>query len=125
MCKRSLSIAVAASATLVLFGCGMEPDVSFKNDLRPVLDKHCAECHTGNAEGVEASGFLVETYESVMKGTKLGPVVVAGDPLSSNLYRLVAGKVDKSIQMPHGKAPLTGDEIRVVELWIEQGANNN
>ena len=57
-----------------------------------------------------------------MKGTKFGPVVVAGDPLSSSLYRLVAGKVDPSIRMPHGKEALSQEEILKIEQWIEQGA---
>jgi hypothetical protein len=52
-------------------------------------------------------------------------VVVAGDPLSSSLYRLVAGKVDPSIRMPHGKESLSQEEIATIEQWIEQGANNN
>lgn len=60
-----------------------------------------------------------------MKGTKLGPVVVAGDPLSGNLYRMVSGKVDKSIQMPHGKNALENNEITTIEAWIQQGAANN
>ena len=59
-----------------------------------------------------------------MKGTKYGPVVVAGDPLSSSLYRLVAGKVDPSIQMPHGKEALAPEEIVTIERWIEQGAKD-
>lgn len=125
MPKRVLSCLLSAPAVLLIAGCGSEPDVSFAQDVRPVLEKHCADCHLGSGEGVEASGFVVEGYDDVMKGTNLGPVIVSGDPLSSNLYRLVSGKVDPSIQMPHGKDPLTEEEIRVIELWIAQGAQNN
>jgi hypothetical protein len=38
---------------------------------------------------------------------------------------LVAGKVDPSIRMPHGKEALTQEEITAIEHWIEQGAKNN
>ncbi|MCG8429050.1 MAG: hypothetical protein MI754_16965 [Chromatiales bacterium] len=86
------------------------------------MDKHCAECHMTGGEGANASGFIVESYETLMKGTKYGPVIVAGDPLSSSLYRLISGKVDKSIEMPHSKEPLSSGEIAMVENWINQGA---
>jgi len=123
--KRTLTLASAVSA-LLLVGCGGGPaTVSFKGDVKPLLDKYCSECHTPGGAGAEASGFVTATYDSVMKGTKFGPVVVASDPLSSSLYRLVAGKVDPSIRMPHGKEALSQEEILKVEHWIEQGAKNN
>ncbi len=91
-------------------------------DVEPILQQKCAECHTGDKEGVVASGFSVDTYETVMKGTKLGPVIVKGSSESSSLYRMVAGKTDPSIHMPHGKAPLGEDQIKTIETWIDQGA---
>lgn len=115
-----LPIAIAA-----ITACDSAPNVSFKKDVHPILTKRCAECHLAQGEGTQKSGFSTDSYESVMKGTKFGPVVVAGDALSSTLYRLVAGEVDKSIQMPHGKEKLTGQEIKVIQDWIDQGAENN
>lgn len=123
--KRTLTLASTISAML-LVGCSAGPAaVSFKTEVKPLIDKYCTECHLKGGAGVEASGFATDTYESVMKGTKFGPVVVAGDPLSSSLYRLVAGKVDPSIRMPHGKEALSQEEILKIEQWIEQGAKNN
>ncbi|EGV28728.1 hypothetical protein ThidrDRAFT_3506 [Thiorhodococcus drewsii AZ1] len=110
---------------MCLSACGQQPNVTFKKDVQPILNTHCAECHLKGGQGFEASGFLVESYESVMKGTKFGPVVVAGDPLSSSLYRLVAGEVDQSIRMPHGKDPISETQIATIEQWIEQGAKKD
>jgi hypothetical protein len=123
--KSTVTLASAVSA-LLLVGCSAEPAaVSFKQDVKPLIDKYCTECHVKGGAGDEASGFVTETYASIMKGTKFGPVVVPGDPLSSSLYRLVAGKVDPSIRMPHGKEALTAEEILKLEHWIEQGAKDN
>ena len=117
---------IPAISTILLVGCGAEPtEVSFKSEVKPLIDKYCTECHLPGGAGANASGFVTETYASIMKGTKFGPVVVEKDPLSSSLYRLVAGKVDPSIRMPHGKAPLSQEEILKFEHWIEQGARNN
>jgi hypothetical protein len=123
--NRTVTFASAISA-LILVGCSAGPDaVSFKNDVKPVIDKYCTECHLQGGAGAEASGFVAATYETIMKGTKFGPVVVESDPLSSSLYRLVAGKVDPSIRMPHGKEALSPEEILKIEHWIAQGAKNN
>jgi hypothetical protein len=113
-------------SAVLLVGCsaGLAP-VSFKSDIKPIIDKYCTECHLAGGAGSQASGFISEDYASIMKGTKFGPVVVAGDPLSSSFYRLVSGKVDPSIRMPHGKESLTEAEIVKIEHWIAQGAENN
>jgi hypothetical protein len=119
----SLTLSIAAAGLVVgLSGCGGQPSLSFAKDIAPLLNKYCGECHLANGEGVEKSGFGISSYDAVMKGTKFGPVVVAGDSESSTLYRLVAGKVDKSIQMPHGKEQLADAEIAVIQNWIDHGA---
>lgn len=120
-----LSLSVALAVLAGYSAIAQAGQVSFKNDIYPILRKHCVECHLPNGQGHQASGFLVESYETVMKGTKYGPVVVPGDALSSSLYRLVAGEVDESIRMPHQKDPLPDRAIRLIELWIEQGAKDN
>jgi uncharacterized membrane protein len=106
-------------------GCSKAPTVSFASDVMPVLDKHCMECHKAGAAGTEKSGFSVESYDNVMAGTTLGPMVVAEDPLSSNLYRMVSREVDKSIRMPHGESTLSVEERAVIKTWIAEGALNN
>lgn len=108
-----------------LQGCGQEAGVSYAAQIKPILAQHCAECHLDGGEGTRDTGFLVTTYEAVMKGTIHGPVIVPGDALSSSFYRLVAGLAHPSIQMPHTKEPITAEQIRLVERWIEQGAPNN
>jgi hypothetical protein len=106
--------------------CDREPGTSYQQDVVPILSKYCNECHLPEGEGTKNTGFLVDSYDAVMRGTKYGPVVVAGDSTSSTLYRLVTGKVDESIQMPHEKEEqLNAEEILVIQNWIDQGAKNN
>ncbi|WP_240905684.1 c-type cytochrome domain-containing protein [Thiorhodococcus mannitoliphagus] len=119
------STVLGLPAALMLVGCGQDPQVSFSEDVQPILQTHCAECHLKGGAGFEASGFLIESYDSLMKGTKFGPVIVPGDSLSSSLYRLVAGEVDPSIRMPHQKDPLTDPQIALIGSWISQGAQDN
>ena len=111
-----------ACSTVLIVGCSMESQLGYKSDIQPLMDKYCSECHKQDGEGALASGFVTDSYDSTMQGTKYGPVVVPGDPLSSSLYRLVSGKVHSSIRMPHGKDALADEEIVKIEQWIQQGA---
>ena len=112
-------------STLMTISCSTEHKPGYTADVRPILDKYCAECHMPDMEGAQKSGFQIDSYASIMKGTKLGPVIVPGSAESSTLYRLVAHKADPKINMPHGKAPLTPGEIETIRLWIDQGAMDN
>lgn len=124
--KRSIIwyIAIGLPAVVLLSGFGQK-HVSYSEGVQPILEEHCAECHLNGGLGHEASGFLVEDYDTLMRGTKFGPVIVPGDSTSSSLYRLVAGEVDPSIRMPHQKEPISEMEIAKIERWIAQGAQNN
>ncbi len=122
--NKTLSFALAFFLML-LFGCSREPTVSFKSEIKPLIDKYCSECHLKDGKGASKSGFVTETYATIMKGTKYGPVIVAENAVSSSLYRLVSGRVDPSIRMPHQKSPMTEEEVVKIERWINQGAKNN
>jgi hypothetical protein len=113
---------IISLAALLAGGCSTQHKTVFLTDVKPILDKHCVQCHAPGGEGAQKSGFLVDSYASVMQGTKYGPVVEPGSPESSTLYRLVSGKVDPSIQMPHGEQKLAPQEIETIRIWIEQGA---
>ena len=115
-----------------LFGC--ERQVSFADDVLPLLSESCASCHDRTGEGSVTSGFSVRNYDDVMQGTSLGPVVIPGSAESSNLYRVIAEKTAPEIRMPphhdvswakgRGK-PLSDEQVDVIKRWIEQGAKNN
>jgi Planctomycete cytochrome C len=112
-------------SSLMNIACTAEHKPGYTADVRPILDKHCAECHMPDMEGAQKSGFQIDSYASIMKGTKFGPVIVPGAAESSTLYILVAGKANPKINMPHGREPLSATEIDTIRLWIDQGALDN
>lgn len=122
-------VALAVVAAVSVMACSPQGDgrqeVSFKTQVQPIVKKYCAECHSVGGPGTQKSGFTVDSYQSLMKGTKFGPVVVPGSAVSSSFYRLVSGSVDPSIRMPHGKDKLPAEDIQLIERWIDQGARDN
>lgn len=119
-----LSVLLAMGAGLQ--GCAQEQKVSFQADVQPILAQHCMECHTPpDGKGYAKSGLSMVSHEALMSGTRFGPVVVPGDSLSSTLNRLVEGRADPSLRMPHGGAKLSDAEIEILALWVNQGARND
>jgi len=117
---------------LLLSGC--ERQISFTDDVQPIFLASCVACHDKSAEGYASSGFSLGDYDSVMKGTKFGPVVIANSSISSTLYMVIASKTSPEIQMPphhdnslaegRGKQ-LSEQQIEIIQSWIDQGAQNN
>jgi hypothetical protein len=85
-----------------------------------IFENHCTACHNpGKLKG----DLKLDTYEGVLAGGKSGPVVVAGDPGSSELLKRVHLPLeDKAHMPPKGKTPLTDDEMAVLAWWIQAGA---
>ena len=131
MNSRNLLISTLVLGFCVLVGCsGEQPTkpVSFQKDVFPVLKSACAECHTPpNTEGYQKTGLSLVSYDDLMRGTKLGKVIIPGQSINSSLNRLIEGRpgVDPSIQMPHGKVKLPEADLITIRNWVDQGAKNN
>lgn len=124
MMKRTVVLALSGLAVAVLqTGCS-DKTLTYQTNIKPILDANCIECHVPGGKGFNKSGLLLDSYDGLMKGTRLGPVVVPGSSVSSTLYRLVSGQADPSINMPHGMAALPDADVAAIGAWIDQGAKN-
>jgi len=103
-----------------------QPEVSYKNDVVPIIHDYCLNCHEPGGKGYEKSGLDMRTYQSLMKGTKFGTVIKPGDSFTSILIQLVEGRAHASIKMPFGMSGgLAKDKIEILKKWVNQGAKNN
>jgi len=97
--------------------------VSFANDVLPIFQQRCAECHGATDENgevrTEVSLNLLE-YERVMAGSEFGTVIEAGDPANSFLLDMIMDGT-----MPEQGDPVPEEEIAIIRAWIEAGAPNN
>jgi hypothetical protein len=131
MTMRKLNVAKLGLTALVALTAGCAKQVSFKSDIVPIFQERCISCHAVGSPGCLASGFSVETYQSLMKGTRYGAVIIPGSSLDSNLLRLVKHEADPSIAMPRSHTPgmpsewIEPKQINLIETWINQGAKDN
>ena len=89
----------------------------FEAKIRPVLLKHCYECHSADAKNVKG-GLLVDTREAIRKGGDSGAAVVPGKVKSS---LLISAMQHESFEMPP-KGKLPDAVIADFEKWVEMGA---
>ncbi len=91
--------------------------VSFANDILPILENRCIECHGGRRT---REGLDMKTYESLMQGSENGPVVIPGSAEESLLVELIVKG-----EMPDRGPKVTPAELKLIIDWINQGALNN
>lgn len=113
---------------VVMFsGCATDRAVTFQSDINPLLQNKCHQCHLPpDGEGYVRIGLNMASYNSLLNGTKFGTIIIPGDSKRSVINKLVEGRAGESMRMPHGDAEkLTAEEIKVLRLWVNQGAQNN
>lgn len=99
--------------------CGIE---FFEKKIRPLLVKHCYECH-GPAEA--SAKLRLDSKAGWEKGGQGGPAIVPGDPSASLLIRAVSHR-DPQLKMPPKEAggKLSDAQIDDLTKWIRQGAHD-
>src|SRR5260370_14648945 len=55
-----------------------EGDEYFEKKIRPILVKHCYECHSGDAKKAKGN-FVLDTREGLRKGGQSGTVIALGN----------------------------------------------
>ena len=91
--------------------------VSFINDVKPILQSRCINCHGG--ERLE-EGLSMATYANLITGSDNGPVIIPGNSEGSLLVELITTN-----QMPKRGPKLTPPQTQLIIDWINQGALDN
>lgn len=92
----------------------------YDNLIQPVLQEKCYACHNDSKSN---GGLLMTTPEALSEGGDHGAVLVAGNAMESELVKRVTLDQSSKKFMPPKGFPLNYTEIRLLEWWINQGAN--
>src|SRR5579872_4066104 len=85
----------------------------FAEQIRPVLEQNCLECHGGKRT---RSGFDLSTREALLRGGDNGPAIARDNPESSRFIRLLRHLDDPG--MPYKKPRLDDALIAKMVRWI-------
>ncbi len=90
------------------------------NDLvKPILEQKCFACHDN---AVQRGGLNMASIDSMLVGGDDGPAFLAGNVAESELFRRISLPQKNIKFMPPVGDPLTYDEIKILEWWIDEGA---
>ena len=98
-------------------------DVSFSEDVTPILEGKCVICHGGPDENGAITKEMeldLTSYDALMVGSEFGPIVEPGNVEDSVLWMMI-----ELGDMPQEGEPLTTEELGVIKTWIAEGAQNN
>jgi hypothetical protein len=114
----------ATAAACLLAACGAsrtrgdDQTAFFENRIRPLLERACVECHSGD----DASGGVRFTDRA---GWADAGVVEPGRPESSRLLEVVRSEdPDERMPPPDSGQTVSASEIRDIEAWIAAGAHD-
>lgn len=92
-----------------------QANILFESKVRPLLEKHCLECHSGS----ESKADLDLSKRS---GWQRAGVIKPGDPKNSLLVKVIQSQ-DPDVRMPPAPhTPLSAAETQVLQDWITSGA---
>jgi mono/diheme cytochrome c family protein len=91
--------------------------VSFTNDILPIFESRCINCHGGDKT---QEGLDLKTHAALMTGSDNGSVVTPGDIANSLLVELVVSQ-----KMPKRGPKLTPPQVQLITDWVNQGALDN
>jgi hypothetical protein len=123
------SILLLAVICFISTGCerGKPENVSFENDIKPILRRSCIPCHN---PAISQGNINLSSYDSLMESryfTRPAPIAIAGNPSESRLYIVVTTGRD-AIRMPPDDSNLRrlpSREAEKIRVWIDEGAKNN
>jgi uncharacterized membrane protein/mono/diheme cytochrome c family protein len=87
--------------------------------VRAILAHNCYQCHNENKQ---KGDLVLDNKRGVYQGGKSGPIIVEGSPGESEMYRRVSLPPDHDDVMPKKGKVLKDSEIKLIELWIKNGA---
>ncbi len=91
----------------------------FEKKIRPLLVKHCYECHSEDGKQ-QQGGLLLDRSSGWLKGGDTDKAVVPGEPDASLLIQAVRYN-DENLQMPPDYQ-LAASDVKLLEQWIKLGA---
>ena len=94
-----------------------EMTVSFSEDVFPIIQSRCINCHGGDRTEAD---LVLRSYEDLMAGGESGQVVIPGDAENSLLVQLIS-----ELKMPKRGPKLTPVQIQTITDWVNEGASNN
>ena len=93
----------------------------FNQVITPIFDSKCVKCHNINKS---KGDLMLTSVDQIMKGGEYGKIIEVSNSDKSRLYTYLNLPLDDEHHMPpDGNAQPTENEIELIKLWIDKGAD--
>ena len=140
MKRKGVIVTAAGLIALAVVAAGQETpekkkgaaEVSFTSDVLPIIKQHCLPCHAQDNDN--PSELALDDFDLMKAGGRHGDLFVSGKSKESLLIQKFGEDPPFGGRMPlnpkkkiqEGKAKwLSDDEVKIIALWIDQGAKKN
>ncbi len=112
------------AAWLAVANIATADNISYNNQIGPILSEHCFHCHGPDSAARKPSKHPLRldkpefAYEARDGGK---PVLVKGDPAASEMIRRIEATDDDAMPPASEHNSLKPDEVRLLKEWISQG----
>lgn len=113
LCSCSASLEEGSAVVENQVMCEVNSSVSYTQNVLPILEEHCLECHNEQTYAREGDGHLLQGYANFKK--KVDEKMVIGNIMHLQGY----------MKMPYRRAKLDTCDILTVVTWINEGALEN
>ncbi len=95
------------------------PALDFNRDIRPILSENCFYCH-GQDSNKRQADLRLDVRDAAIEGAAIVPGDAAASPL---IERIHSDDPDTRMPPPDSNRRLTVEQKRLLERWIQQGAD--
>lgn len=116
--QRSCGAALALTWGMIGFSQDLsaQEKITFADHVLPLVEQHCAKCHNSDKKKGDLD---LSSYSGALKGGGTGVAVVAGNPDSSKLIKVLTHGEEPF--MPPNKPPMAEKELALFRKWIAGG----
>src|SRR4051812_6314910 len=117
-CGLGLMLAADSKPAAPAISFPKDGKIDFEKHVQPILAATCYECHSAK----KIKGKLrLDSKELAMKGGSTKAAITPGKGKESYLVQRLRGAGDED-RMPLDHDPLSDEQIRIIQSWIDQGA---
>jgi len=96
--------------------------ISYSQHVQPIFKQNCLSSGCHNSVD-RANGLDLTSWESLIRGSDYGAVIVSGNAHHSHLLEHLEG--EREPRMPLNRKPLPEEQIEFIARWVEEGARND
>lgn len=93
--------------------CTTSADISYSNDLEPIINARCNSCHSSSMANTRGAGIKLDSYNELKSA------------IDNKNFLSAINQDGKASPMPQNSSKLTACQISAFETWVFEGKNDN